>query len=124
MNLDELATKLAEKGYEHPAEVNVYQPHNSTYMAYSGEDYKSHTYDPYATFNTEEKDSNSSYETKSASVGVPDAPKPIMNCPVCSKRALFSCGCVLKDMLCENHHYWFVKNGTVIIANPHDDEDD
>ncbi len=107
---EELDAKLAEKGYSHPEEINTYRP-QTTYMAYSKGDYTSQVYDPYATFNTEEPESKSVQKTA--------------RCPVCEKQAMYSCSCVLEDMLCGNAHTWYVlKSGQVIIANPHEDEDD
>lgn len=108
---NELDAKLNQQGYAHPTEVNGYHPQTSTYMSYSdGGDYKPQTYDPYSVFNADEKEPHMSIKN--------------IICPVCSEKALYSCNCALEDMLCGKGHTWYFVKGQVVIANPHENDDD
>jgi hypothetical protein len=110
-----LDEQLAKMGYVHPTDAsNSRQPQ---YMAYSvTDDQKNHgmgeyqsnkPYDPYATFNSE----NTS-DTQHTDI-----------CPVCDKKAMYSCNCSSGDMMCKEGHIWFVlQNGLVKIGDPHENE--
>lgn len=114
-NLD---AKLSQMGYVHPAEAaSSRQPQ---YMSYSvteeqkkkeqyGDYISQKPFDPYATFDTENPPKN---ETQKTDI-----------CPMCDKKAMYSCSCSLQDMMCAKGHIWFVlKNGTIKIGDPHEDE--
>ena len=120
MNTDDAMKKvdsqLSKMGYEHPTESNSSR-HNQ-YMNYSvSEDQKTSGmgeytaptfYDPYASFNADEKTN----DTQKTDI-----------CPVCDQKAMYSCNCLDADMMCKQGHIWFVlKNGTVKVGDPHEDE--
>lgn len=104
---EDLDAKLRAQGYSHPDEVNSYHPQDTNYMSYSdGGNYKPQSTEAYAKFNSEQKTISKS------------------PCPVCSKPALYSCSCELQDMLCGGGHTWYItKDGKIVIADPHEDED-
>lgn len=108
-NLD---AKLSQIGYVHPTESDISR--QPQYMAYSvtdelkknGDYVSQKAFDPYATFDTE----NSSKEQPNI-------------CPMCEQKAMYSCSCSLQDMMCSKGHVWFVlKNGTIKIGDPHEEE--
>ena len=119
MNPDEAMKKidsqLSKMGYVHPTEVH--SSRQPQYMGYSQEktgemgDYlSSKPYDPYATFNADET--------------VNDTQRNDI-CPTCDQKAMYSCNCSLADMMCKQGHIWFVlKNGTVKIGDPHENEEE
>lgn len=43
-------------------------------------------------------------------------------CPVCHKKAIYSCTCEDHDMLCPDNHVWYLKNDQIVIGDPHDSD--
>lgn len=108
MDRKELDEKLAKQGYEHPE--NDQKQSFSAYKVYSetSQDiYVSQNYDPYAKYNDIEQN-----------IEKPDI------CPICQKKAMYSCSCDVGELMCENAHAWYIlTNGQVVVGDPHEKDD-
>jgi hypothetical protein len=113
--------KLKAMGYEQPSNLS-YHPQNNVYMSYTSGDYKSQTYDPYATFNAEEAPPAPASKPTPTSKPAPASKPANKNCPVCQHPAKYICNCNLAEQMCANRHKWFWQKGQLIIADPHEDE--
>jgi len=111
MERKELEEKLTKQGYQHPDTINqVY----SAYQIYTEKDttpYVSQNYDPYATFNSEEKQSQQQ-STQQDNI-----------CPTCRTTAMYSCPCKIGEFMCGSGHSWyFTQSGEMIVGDPHENE--
>jgi hypothetical protein len=88
----------------------------------SRKDLKISGYNPYKTFNTENKNSN--YEksnTKSVYSTFTDKESVSNGCPECGGEAMYICECEFKDKQCSKGHVWHInKYGSVTTGDPHE----
>jgi hypothetical protein len=107
MNINQLRNnldaKLSEFGYVHPSSSNSGNPDYKVYDDKHDDVYRSQQTTTYATFNANGEDNIQNG----------------LNCPVCNGPRLYACKCVLGDVMCKKHHIWYVKDGKVIVENPH-----
>lgn len=106
---NKLEAKLAEKGYEYSdvpygrsGDVNPYKSVSET----NTQGYMSGKQDIYAKYDEGQLD------------------KPKMRvCPTCESPATYVCGCEKGEVMCNNRHtWWFRKNGSLVLGDPHEDE--
>lgn len=119
MNRCDVDKHLQNVGYSHPETTNI---NKSLYKIYSGDSnsvYKStNSANIYRTKeNAYETDENGN-EIISSSTNS-SVPKEEI-CPVCQTPALFKCPCKeYGELLCKNNHYWYFKDNTKIVGDPH-----
>jgi len=110
MDRNELEQKLAKQGYQHPEtpaqNVSAYQKYSD---GKGNDPYTSQVYDPYATFDTEDK---------------PKVTQKSDICPVCQQKALYTCECADGEFMCSAGHAWyFLVSGKLVIGDPHEEDD-
>ena len=106
-NIEKDRRELKISGYVHPTSNNS-------------------VYNPYKTFNTENKSTNyATTKKKSAYATFTDqesVQKQSNVCPDCDGVALYVCDCELKDKQCYKGHVWYTnKSGQIKRGDPHDD---
>ena len=106
-----LEAKLAEKGYEYSDE-----PYGGGNNA---NPYKSVSETDTDTYMSQKQDIYAKYDENSAE-------KPQMRiCPTCELPAMYVCNCEKAEVMCKNRHaWWFKKDGTLVLGDPHEDDEE
>jgi hypothetical protein len=108
---DKLEKKLAEKGYEYSDE-----PYQNNYGT---NPYKSVSDNDTSSYMSPKQDIYAKYDENNEE-------KPVLKtCPVCELPALYVCNCEKAEVMCKNKHaWWFKKDGSLVLGDPHEEEDD
>ena len=108
---NKLENKLTEKGYKYDDTSYKKKDNINVYKTYTESEK-----DPYVY---EQQDVYAKYEEKSFE-------KPqIRICPKCETPAMYVCNCEKAEVMCKNHHiWWFQHDGTLVLGDPHENEED
>lgn len=118
-HMERARNNLEIKGYVHPEDTVPASSNYSAYQSYSGQGS-----DPYVTGYSTGVYAHDSTAYTDQELGIEEKIAVVATyCPVCDCKALYTCGCELKDMMCENSHVWyFKKSGQLVVKDPHKDE--